>query len=39
MSATVAMDVERWRAYWIDDGAEDRLLFYCSQCAEREFGY
>lgn len=30
---------ERWRAYWIDDGEEDRLLFYCRSCAEREFGH
>jgi hypothetical protein len=29
--------IERWRAYWIDDGDEDRLLFYCAECAEREF--
>jgi hypothetical protein len=29
---------ERWHAYWIDDGPEDKLLFYCSECAEREFG-
>jgi hypothetical protein len=28
---------ERWRAYWIDDGPEERLLFYCPDCAEREF--
>jgi hypothetical protein len=31
-------DQERWHAYWIDNGPEDRLLFYCSRCAEREFG-
>jgi len=30
--------IERWRAYWIDDGDEDRLPFYCAECAEREFG-
>jgi hypothetical protein len=29
---------ERWRAYWIDDGPEEKLLFYCSECSEREFG-
>jgi hypothetical protein len=29
---------KRWQAYWIDDGPEDKLLFYCSECAEREFG-
>jgi hypothetical protein len=26
---------ERWRAYLDTD---DKLLFYCSACAEREFG-
>jgi RNase P subunit RPR2 len=30
-------DEERWRAYLIDDGPEERLLFYCPDCAEREF--
>jgi hypothetical protein len=30
--------LERWRAYWIDDGPEEKLLFYCPECAEREFG-
>jgi hypothetical protein len=30
-------DDDRWRAYWIDDGDEDRLQFYCPECAEREF--
>ena len=29
---------ERWQDYWIDDGPESRLLFYCPECAEREFG-
>ena len=29
---------ERWRAYWIDDGPEEKLLFYCPACSEREFG-
>jgi len=29
---------ERWQTYWIDDGPEDTLLFYCGECAEREFG-
>jgi len=28
----------RWRAYWIDDGPDEKLLFYCTECAEREFG-
>jgi len=31
-------DAERWQAYWIDDGPEDRLVFYCPNCAGREFG-
>jgi hypothetical protein len=31
-------DDERWHAYWIDDGPEDRLTFWCPECAEREFG-
>jgi hypothetical protein len=25
-------------AHWIDDGPEDKLIFYCPECAEREFG-
>jgi hypothetical protein len=32
------LDDRRWRAYWIDDGPEERLLFYCPECADREFG-
>jgi hypothetical protein len=31
-------DAERWHAYWIDDSPEDRLAFWCSECAEQEFG-
>jgi RNase P subunit RPR2 len=31
-------DAERWQAYWIDDGPEEKLVFYCAACAEREFG-
>ena len=31
-------DTNRWQAYWIDDGLEDVLLFYCAACAKREFG-
>ena len=31
-------DAERWQAHWIDEGPEDRLLFHCETCAEREFG-
>lgn len=30
-------DHEHWHAYWIDDGPEDRLAFWCPDCAEREF--
>jgi hypothetical protein len=30
-------DAERWQAYWIDDGPDERLVFYCPECAEREF--
>jgi hypothetical protein len=30
-------DRDRWQAYWIDDGLEDKLLFYCPTCAELEF--
>jgi predicted RNA-binding Zn-ribbon protein involved in translation (DUF1610 family) len=32
------VDDRRWRAYWIDDGPEEKLLFYCPDCAMREFG-
>jgi hypothetical protein len=32
------MDTDHWQAHWIDDGRDDRLLFYCPDCAEREFG-
>jgi hypothetical protein len=28
-------DDERWRAYLDTD---DQLVFYCAECAEREFG-
>jgi hypothetical protein len=28
-------DAERWRAYLDTD---DELVFYCPECAEREFG-
>jgi hypothetical protein len=33
-----ADDHSRWRAFWIDDGPDERLVFYCPECAEREFG-
>jgi hypothetical protein len=29
-------DCERWRASFVDDGDEDRLVFYCADCWERE---
>ena len=29
---------DRWQAYWVDDGPEDVLRFYCAECAKREFG-
>ena len=30
-------DKERWQARWID-GPDEVLVFYCEECAEREFG-
>jgi hypothetical protein len=30
-------DRERWQAHWIDDGPAEKLVFYCPECAEREF--
>ena len=30
-------DEERWQAHWIDDGPEEKLVFYCPACAEREW--
>jgi RNase P subunit RPR2 len=32
-------DDERWKAYWSDNGDEDQLVFYCAECAQREFGH
>jgi RNase P subunit RPR2 len=32
-------DAERWKAYWSDNGDEDQLVFYCAECAGREFGH
>ena len=29
---------ERWQAHWIDAGPDEKLVFYCPECAEREFG-
>jgi hypothetical protein len=31
-------DQGRWQVHWIDDGPEEKLVFYCMECAEREFG-
>jgi hypothetical protein len=31
-------NVERRHAYWIDDGPEEKLVFYCRVCAKHEFG-
>jgi hypothetical protein len=30
-------DEERWSAYWVGDGPEEALAFFCPDCAEREF--
>jgi hypothetical protein len=32
------VDPERWQAHWIDDGPEEKVVFYCLDCADREFG-
>jgi hypothetical protein len=32
------VDQERWQARWIDDGPEEKLIFHCAECADREFG-
>ena len=29
---------DRWQASWVGNGPEDVLLFFCAECAEREFG-
>ena len=34
----LAGDPEPWRCYVVDDGPDDKLVFYCPDCAEREFG-
>jgi hypothetical protein len=33
-------DAERWRAYHVGDDLDRpaELVFYCSECAKREFG-
>jgi hypothetical protein len=30
-------DSARWQAHWVDDGPDEKLVFYCSECGEREF--
>jgi hypothetical protein len=30
--AWLPADRERWEAYWVDDGPEEKLVFYCSHC-------
>jgi hypothetical protein len=25
-------DETRWRTYWVDDGPDDKLVFYCPRC-------
>jgi len=30
-------DAAHWLAYWIDDGPDEKLDFYCPECSEREF--
>jgi hypothetical protein len=27
-----------WQAHWLCAGPEETLLFYCPDCADREFG-
>jgi hypothetical protein len=34
----LSVDRERWQAHWIDDGPEEKLVFYCPEYAGREFG-
>ena len=31
-------DEERWHCHVVDDGPDDELVFYCPDCAVREFG-
>jgi hypothetical protein len=30
-------DESRWQARWIDDGPDEKLVFYRPACGEREF--
>jgi hypothetical protein len=36
--AWLPADEERRLAIWVDDGPDERLLFYCREWPEREFG-
>jgi hypothetical protein len=31
-------DYARWRAYLTADDQQEAVLYYCAECAEREFG-
>jgi hypothetical protein len=33
----LGVDVERWRAVFIDEGPDERLAFWCAECWLREF--
>ena len=33
----LSTDLDRWRPFWLEEGPEPRLVFYCAACAEREF--
>jgi hypothetical protein len=30
-------DSRRWQAHWVDDGSDEKLVFFCPECAKREF--
>jgi hypothetical protein len=37
--AWLPADEDRWQARWTDDvGPDEKLVFFCPACAEREFG-
>jgi hypothetical protein len=27
-------DREHWQAHWIDDGPDEKLVFYCPECGD-----
>jgi hypothetical protein len=35
----LSTDREQWKTHWIDDCHEEKLVFYCPECAEREFSW